>query len=163
MERVLEGAAAKMIRSQSMVAGFVSIFIVAPVTWMLLDRTPPYVRTSGMIEPNEAMPGSTITVRWTLREIRYCPLDHRRVTTRRVTDRNGIEHRYAPTSIDYDVDKPMEIVRSVQLPANIVPGPATYHSETCYACNPFQEMWPVCVTTPDIPFIIVGAHRGGDR
>lgn len=146
-------------RTQTIVAGFVSVFLFSPIFWMLFDRVPPYMRTSGSIEPPDPLPGSQITVTWTIAEVRYCPREHTRMTTRMIIDAKGIEHRYAPTVADYKEQNPTEIMRNVQLPPNITPGQATYHSQTCYACNPFQEMWPVCVSTPDIKFTIAPANQ----
>jgi hypothetical protein len=44
--------------------------------------------------------------------------------------------------------------RPFVLPAFSVPGPATYHSEACFVCNPLQKFanWPVCKTTPDVSY-----------
>jgi hypothetical protein len=40
------------------------------------------------------------------------------------------------------------------LPDNLPAGKARYVSLICYPCNPIQEFWPVCFTTPEISFMV---------
>jgi len=135
---------------------------VAPAMWMMLDRTPPYIRVSGSITPTEASPGETVSAHWTIRPIRICvPHGYKNTVTRSIVDSKGIVHHYDPTPITESVQQNSPSIETTfQLPASLPPGPARYHSEACYACNPIQEFMPVCVTEPDITFTIMPAPVG---
>ena len=42
---------------QDIIAAFVSVLVIAPVLWMLMDRTPPYEYLAGTIHPANPEPG----------------------------------------------------------------------------------------------------------
>jgi hypothetical protein len=141
----------------SVIAAFVSIAIFAPALWMLLDRAPPYIVTGGKIEPENPAPGSQISVLWEVKSVRSCPASPRQSVTRTIVDSKNVRHDYAPVEALYGkgTQGHPEIKRTVELPASIPPGPARYSSIACYACNPLQQLWPVCITMPEILFEVM--------
>src|SRR5688572_6242042 len=73
---------------QHLAAAFVAIFVVVPMGWMMLDRTPPHVRSDGEIvpvsprhcglpddTPQGLVAGSCVKVEWKIRRIRDCRPD----------------------------------------------------------------------------------------
>lgn len=151
---------------RSMTAAFVSVAIFAPILWMLLDRDPPYIRTTGEIIPPNPAPGEFVNVSWRIKVDRVCAPNVPRNVTRTVIDAKGVIHDYEPVDGIYgtvDEKPPGDLIRGFQLPVSIALGKARYHSAACFSCNPIQYIWPVCVTTPDIPFEVraLEAHDPG--
>lgn len=141
----------------SMTAAFIAVALFAPVFWMLLDRDPPYVRTSGEMIPANPEPGAFVSVKWTIQVERVCSPSVPRNVTRTVVDAKGVIHDYEPVDGIYGTKNQETaggITREFQLPLSIAQGHARYHSSACFACNPIQHFWPVCIDTPDIPFDI---------
>lgn len=140
------------IERQTVIAAMVSIGVFAPLFWMVLDRDPPYLIKGGTVEPRDPLPGAAIHVSWDVMPIRACASQptHGSVT-REIIDSKGVKHAYASVDAIYSSGAP-EINRVVQLPQSIPSGPAVYHSQACYACNPVQQIWPVCFRTPDLHF-----------
>lgn len=135
---------------QHIAAAFFAIAIVGPAVWMLIDRDPPYVREWGEITPKHPAPGDYIAVQWRLRAIRNCPPNTPGNISRVIIDATGKRHTFEPTPAAVPA-----LTRSLQLPADITPGPAVYRSHACFTCNPLHHFWPVCVTQPDLSFEVV--------
>lgn len=141
---------------QNAVAAFIAIAIFAPILWMALDRAPPFVVTNGRIDPpNPAMNG-LITVTWDVKSTRSCQPSSNATVTRTIVDSKGVRHSYAPVHAVYGTPEQHEadeIKRRIPLPENIT-GHARYSSVACYACNPLQELWPICIQMPEVDFEI---------
>ncbi len=135
-----------------------SIAIVGPLTWMIMDREPPYTRLAGEMIPAHPRQGDFVSVRWTIDVHKLCPPSEPRNVTRRVVDSVGTFTDYAPVEGVFGASgrgvQQQSITRAFQLPSSIEPGPARYHSTACFACNPVQKLFPVCVSTPEIQFTI---------
>ena len=146
-------------------AAFVSVAIVAPLMWMLLDRDPPYTDHVGTITPADPAPGDWITVDWKLTVHRVC---HGWVQ-REIVDSQGVICNYdKQPAIRRDQlsnqqmgSPPDRLNRSFPLCDRAAPGPARYRALTCYQCNPLQKWWPICVRTPNIQFTIRPQTTGG--
>jgi len=141
---------------RSIIAAAVSVLIVAPLVWMSLDREPPYEIISGAIDPERPTPGATIMVNWTVKTIRSCRVKSQGVT-RELVDSKGVTHTYTPTPTHFTPGDDL-VQRVVQLPDTLPVGVTKYHSIACYSCNPLQELFPVCIHTPDITFIVEWPH-----
>ena len=50
--------------------------------------------------------------------------------------------------------------RTFPLSKRAISGPARYRALSCYACNPLQHWWPICVRSHEIPFEIVPRPPG---
>lgn len=135
-------------------AAFFAILFVAPVAWMALDRDPPYIRESGAIEPSEPIQGGDVSVNWKVKVKKSCPPSTENNLTRMIVDAKGKRHFYDPIPSVYGQRTPSRIKRTLPLPDDIAVGPAKYSSEACFACNPFQYIWPVCIGKPDLTFEI---------
>lgn len=138
------------------IAAFFAIAVFAPVIWMLLDREPPYTRSSGRIEPSNPAPGDFISVHWNIRVERNCPPVVPRNINRTIIDSTGKYHDFEAVEGLYGTSPKAlpGISRTLRLPKDITPGPAKYRSQACFACNPIHYFWPVCVSQPDIAFEI---------
>lgn len=146
----------------SIVAAFVSILLVGVPLWMLLDRDPPFVVTNGRIDPPNPTVNSSIEITWDIKPKRSCQPSSAAKVTRTIIDSKGVRHTYAPVPAVYgtpEQSEPDEIMRPVPLPENIT-GPAKYTSIACYVCNPLQQLWPICIQLPEIPFEIAPAKDG---
>lgn len=141
----------------SMVAAFVSVALFGPALWMVLDRDPPFVVTNGRVDPITPVVNSSISVTWDVHPVRSCQPSSSATVTRAIVDSKGVKHVYAPVPAVYGTPAQREvgeIHRMIPLPNNII-GPARYSSVACYACNPIQKYWPICIELPEIPFEIV--------
>lgn len=146
---------------QNAAAAFIAIAIFAPLLWMLLDREPPFEVTNGRIDPPNPAVNGTITVTWDIRSTRSCQPSSDATVTRSIVDSKGVSHTYAPVHAVYGTPEqrePDEIKRRIPLPENIT-GHAKYSSIACYACNPLQALWPICIQMPEVDFEI-GDSRG---
>ncbi len=147
---------------QAIIAVFVSVGFIAPVLWWAMDRAPPYDRISGEVLPLEPMPGDQIQVHWTIKTHKMCGPSAANNVTRQIVDSQKIVWSFDTSPSTFGrllpVDNPDRIVRIIMLPQSVAPGPATYRSRACFACNPLQYIWPVCVDKPEIPFTIRAAE-----
>lgn len=141
---------------QNAVAAFIAIAIFAPILWMVLDREPPFIVSNGRIDPTHPEMNGSITVTWDVRATRSCQPSSHATVTRTIVDSKGVAHAYAPVHAIYgtrEQREPDEIKRRIPLPENIT-GHARYSSVACYACNPLQELWPICIQMPEVDFEI---------
>lgn len=138
--------------SQMIIATFFSVAVVVPLVWMVMDRSPPYIRLSGeMIPPNPAQ-GEFVSVRWRIKVIKPCPPNVPRNVTRRIIDSTGVVIDYEPIEGVFGAEGETirdSITRSFQIPPSAALGPAKYQSSASFACNPFQTLWPVFVSEPN--------------
>lgn len=153
---------------QNIIAAFFSVFVVVPVTFMLLDREPPYVREQGEIvpfgrwqaecgsaidpEPTGITPGACVGVRWSIRVIRNCPPANARSINRSLTDSEGVRWPLATVPGHYGTTPaPLPaITRYFRIPSGAARGPAVYQSSAAFACNPLQHWWPIIIDKPDV-------------
>lgn len=156
---------------QFLIALASSALLLGLPLWMLLDRSPPYVRDHGQIiaaapencglppGPASVTPGACVAVVWSVRIIRNCvPSEHSNITRRIVDGENvawpiaAVAGLYGTGTLPSSSDR---LVRYLVLPSGAAPGRAIYKSSASYACNPLQRLvWPVVVDTPDITFVI---------
>lgn len=144
----------------STTAGFIlACATVGPVTYMAVDREPPFVRVWGEIIPGEVESEQEFEVHWVLRvnEHRNCKPFGRFSVERAIIDSAGAITPFRPVSSIADPLNTMtEIRRKVRLPMGLTKGPARYHVSAKFTCNILQEImrWPVAVEHPDIPFVV---------
>lgn len=141
---------------QNAVAAFIAIAVFAPILWMVMDRAPPFIVTNGRIDPPNPAMNSSIVVTWDVKSTRSCQPKSNATVTRTIVDSKGVKHTYAPVHAVYgtpEQHEPDEIKRRLPLPENIT-GHARYSSIACYACNPLQELWPICIQMPEVDFEI---------
>lgn len=133
-----------------------AIVLAAPITWMLMDREPPYTRVAGHVTPALSHPGDWISIVWEIDVHRRCTPIAERNITRRIIESTGRYYNYEPVGSDYNGSSPRAkiVIRPFKLPRSIEPGETRYHSLACYHCNPLQRLLPVCVSTPDITFTV---------
>lgn len=164
-------------RIKNAVVGFITIFIVVPLVWMLMDRDPPFTRTGQVVAadprncdlpsknisrtlPDTAIrAGSCVEVMWSIEVKRNCPQAGKDNVARRLRDATGVIKPIGSLRGIYgslgDVP-PTGIRQFFPLPTPMPIGRTFYTSKACYACNPLQYLfWPVCVDGPDIGFDVV--------
>lgn len=86
-----------------------------------------------------------------------------RATYRWLTDSKGVDHfvssdsmtAAARTKFFKSLRVGVDIIQVVPMPKGIATGPATYHSESEYGCNPIQSYWWPIVATWSAPFTII--------
>lgn len=136
-------------------AGLFALIIVAPITYLVTDRSPPYVYLSGEVVPPEAGAGDELSVYWTVKINHFCP----GWVERYVTDHRGYMWRNIGSPVkSLLADKPGNtalIANTFQLPRGIGAGDAIYQAHVCYRCNTVQDhLWPLCLWTPQLKFVV---------
>ena len=125
------------------IAGFVSFTVIAPLTFMALDRVEPVTVHSTMFS-GELAPGGTVTITWDATATRSCS----GVVRRRIIDETGAMFEYDEQST---VIRPKGELgrrtyrREFVLPKSAKPGPALHSVVVLYYCNPLQVAlnWPI--------------------
>lgn len=150
------------LRGMIMFSAFFSVFVVAPLTYMLADNQQPYEYLTGRsyLTPSVVVAGSQVTVHWELRVNRFCPGTVSRVI---IDERTGVRISYDPVLVVADPgirltigpDHIVTLDRSFLLPTSIDPGPKLYRSYIDFHCNSLQWLWPLQVKTPDLGFMVV--------
>jgi hypothetical protein len=147
----------QMITKQMVIAVFVLVPIVAPVTWMLFDRIPPYEFTAVEITPKYVFQGGEIYITFTVRQLR--PVCSPGLAYREFKEeKSGKMHTFDPViRAEPPVVINNQFTRIARLPESMTPGPIEYRGLACYTCNPIHSWlrWPVCSATPNGQFIIV--------
>jgi hypothetical protein len=115
-----------------------------------------------------------------------CFASENRNVTRTLIDSHGVIHDYYPiegigditqgdggvfkdrftlqSADEKSVDEVPDIgllSRSFQLPISMPLGQARYRSVACFACNPTQYIWPVCISQPELIFTVYSPDAGG--
>jgi hypothetical protein len=117
-----------------------SVVIGYPV-YLLTDRALPFVFVEGRIDPSTIRPLDTITITWTIRDIKRPECDGR--VYRTFIDSVGTEHNMEPTPVLYGkVRTGNTFARDLQTPLGLAPGTAFYESRPYYTCNWLQKMIP---------------------
>lgn len=151
----------------------IAVALAGPVTWMMLDREPPYIRESGKItpasydkcglpekSPSGIVAGGCAAIDWKIRAIRNCKPASQFNVSRTIVDQQG-EHTLPKVTSIYSLEEyPKEITRYFPLPTTLAVGPASYRSVALYACNPLQYFFPIAVERPDVHFMVGEAKRG---
>lgn len=134
-----------------MLSCVVSFCIIAPVTYMALDNTPPYEYALGdsYVLPSKTPTGTQLLVHWHFAKVnRFCP----GFTTRIIVDqKSGAKIEYESTPVSRDVEN-NHLDRTFFLPPMMNPGPKIYRVKLEFYCNPLQRIWPLRLQTPDLPF-----------
>jgi hypothetical protein len=131
--------------------------------WWVFDTKGPYDRLFGRILPAQeggrVIPGADVLVEWEIALYRQdCNPVNSLHVSRTITDVNGV-HELPKTENVYGLGKRQisnPLRRPFVLPDYIAPGPAVYHSEAAFVCNP---LWwalnmPNLITTPDVYFTV---------
>lgn len=137
-----------------MLATIVSVGIVVPITYWLMDRTPPYVYKRVEVSPPVVQPGGEIAITFTVDQLRTsCSAgsvyrEFKEGATGRLLIIDPIQRAAAPVIVDG------KFTRIARLPATIEPGEVIYRGQVCYSCNPLQSWfrWPICASTPEVKF-----------
>lgn len=139
---------------------YVAVAIFVPLLWFAMDREPPYVRLSGEIIPANPKQLEWVKVRWTLRVSKVCrPSNPLNITRKIINRQNGKITELAPVQGVFGAEGGISITRETltrpfQIPETTEPGDSTYQSTACFACNPVQALWPICISTPNVDFTV---------
>lgn len=142
------------------IAIFISMIVVAPVLWMLLDRNPPYIFERVEISPRDVPQGGEIHITFTVKQKR-APCNPGLVY-REFKESSGKMHVYDPVMrAAPPVIADNKFTRISKLPDNIDPGLTVYRGMACYTCNVIQSWlrWPVCVSTLPVTFNVIAKDR----
>jgi hypothetical protein len=128
------------------------VFVVAPMTYWLTDRIPPFERHSGYISPQNIAPGETFDVHWKGKVNRFCE----GVVYRRIKDSKNDIYNLPASIVRYN--EPGR-TRDVPISQNRIPlmaacGPAEYVADAQHVCNWTHKFWPIRVYEPSIKFNI---------
>jgi hypothetical protein len=137
----------------------VALFIIGPFLYLAMDRSNPWIRISGTLEPSivEAGTETTATFRVT-RFTRYCEGTVQREI---IDSQKNIFPKLSRQTVG--IWEPTEIpdVGTIATPPVIIPdlaapGPAIYRVQTFFYCNWLQKVfqWPIIQVGPDIEFMI---------
>jgi hypothetical protein len=124
---------------------------------MSADREPPFVRLpESRIIPFDVRSEQTFDVHWELYVNTHRVCHPVGLVKRSIIDSAGKVTSFEDVpSIADPKNLRTKLDRQLKLPMGITTGPARYHAETCFACNPVQKLWPICITQPDIPFNVL--------
>ena len=134
-------------------AAIVSFVVVAPLTFMALERADP-VTIHAQELSGDFRPGGRITLTWSATALKYCEGSARA----RIISANGIVHEYdpLPTVIRSRSGERGTYRVEFVLPSNIDPGMARRESHVAYYCNPLHRWlnWPIRAVREYGPFEI---------
>lgn len=119
--------------------------------WVQDDVAPTTILRAEVI-PLKPYPGGEVHIRYFIRRYRSCNTRVERTLYDAKQLRIPLPERSFSASPGPVGDD--SYVVSVPLMASISPGPATYRIITTYICNPFHNIWPIVVTSPDVHFTI---------
>ena len=135
------------------------LLIITPIAVMLLDRRSPIVLEDGVITPDPAIPGDTVSITWTTIERRACDGEF----SRRIVEGqpSGKIHEFArgPT-VYHRLSKGTDgqrktFTRSFTLPESVTPGVVTYTVHGTRWCNVLQKyIWPIPFDGPKVKFTV---------
>lgn len=137
------------------IAATVAFAIVAPLTFMILDRTDP-VTVHSVAFSGDLRPGGTMVVTWDATAVRACEGNVRR----RVIDHHGTVFEYDEQATVIRLDDELgrkKYRREFILPKSIAPGQATHSTVVRYYCNPLHYWfsWPIVANRQRETFIVV--------
>ena len=140
----------------------IAVFIVAPVAFMTLDRTPPLKLHSGRMLPDVVYQGQRgVEVQW---RAHYAGRDCPGISQREIIDsKNNLWPKMARSRrgiFKADADNPLEgdvITPQLSIPPQIEPGKAQYRVTQFYFCNALQRWldWPIIEVSPSINFEVM--------
>lgn len=140
-------------------AGSVSLFIVVPLTVMILDREDP-VRIHSNKLTGEFFPGGRLTLAWHATAVRLCDGEVRA----RIVDSKGIVFEYEPTFSVIRSSKGETRTYQIEfaLPASMALGEAYSQAHISYYCNPLHRWlhWPIRVVRDYPPFEVKAKPNG---
>lgn len=119
------------------------------IAWSI-DRKAPFQVVKGQIVP-PAYPGGVLRIDGVVKRdlSRSCDLE----VTQWVEDANGYRHYLNPVAMRADSIRKLEELTpgrtqyAAAIPPTVNIGPAVYHAESRYACNPVHEIWPISIIT----------------
>ena len=133
-------------------AALFSFTIVAPVTFMILDRAEPVTVHSTRFS-GDLRPGGIVTIEWDATASRACAGEVRR----RIIDDTGAVFEYDEQST---VIRPQGELgrrtyrREFRLPSGIRPGVVEHSVIVSYVCNPLHLWWPIIAKRDREKFVI---------
>lgn len=135
-------------------AALVALTVVAPLTFMALDRAEPVVVHSTMFS-GDIYPGGTVTITWDATALRSCA----GAVRRRIIDETGAVFEYDEQTTVIRPENELgrrTYRREFVLPKTAKPGPAVHSVVVRYYCNPLQQWlnWPIYGFRPREQFII---------
>lgn len=137
------------------VSALVSMFGIAPITYMALDNVIPYEYdvANSYISPSKIRAGELITTHWKLSRVnRSCTGQITRVIVDTV---NGVRTVYDPVPAIAIGPNDEVFERTFVLPRGILPGPKTFHVEALFACNLLQRWFPLFERQPSLTFEVL--------
>lgn len=137
-------------------AGLFCLLCVAPISYMLLDRTPPMAYENGFIVPPVAAPGELVTVTWRTHVERSCT----GTVHRKLIDSQGVVWDFEPTeTASFESRTHVQLSRDFKVPYAVAYGVTKYRVVIRWVCNPLHNWWPVVVQTPVLFFTIAPREK----
>lgn len=136
-------------------AALFSAFIIAPLTFMLLDRELPVVQTPAELNPSQVRPGQIVELIWKADVRRLC----KGTVSRQWVDSEGVIFyvspdptvaRANPTHLGPD----KMFSRDVVIPSGMSPGQARMVVDIEYRCNIMHSLWPIQAPTLTTSFFV---------
>lgn len=115
------------------------------------DRSPPIVVRQGEIVPDPVSPGQLAEIRWKAILVRKSCTR----TVRRYIVGSDNEIRILDENDGAVATGPDSISKKFLVPFNTPLGRARYRATATFVCNPVHEIWPILVSTPEVPFDVV--------
>lgn len=146
--------------SNRWVAIFFAIVFIGPLTWIALDRTPPFILLSGVSIPAEIKRGSDYRIEWTIRNIpgKKC----QGTAYRFLRDSSGRMWTFLPSPASFGlIDDNMSMSETHvsgyqrKMPSDVALGEAKFYFQVQFFCNITQYIWPLIVEYPSVDTKII--------
>lgn len=146
---------AKQVKIIVSFSAFMSLFMIAPMAFMLADNQPPYEYDAdgSYVVPNKTPSGNQIRVHWKFKSVnRICSGSiTRSIVDVKTKERITYDPTIASTTVELG-DKALD--RTFFLPSGITRGEKEYYADAAFACNPLQRFFPLHVRTPRLRFFV---------
>jgi hypothetical protein len=136
----------------NVIAAAVLLCIIVPLTWLISDRDPPLILTSGEAVPSTVTVGGTFTLKWKYKPtekacngvVSWVIVDSEHTRWTKPSATSALSFRILDSH-----DKAV-VGRYHIMPSGASPGVATIHTSADFVCNFTQHWWPIHDDYPDI-------------
>ena len=145
--------------ASSLMTMLITAAVVGPLAWIVLDRTQPVARISGVAysaNGGQLHPGDTVTVDWTIEAKKSCDGSVRR----QIVDGQNVTWDFNVTSAVAEAGGPYHLIRDISIPKGFgfpkgaQSATARYHAGLTWRCNFIQWLWPLHAETNDVSFTV---------
>lgn len=131
--------------------GLISVLILLPAFWLIMDRDSPIDEMKGYTIPNVVSVDESVEIHWDIKFNRTCPF----TVTRELIDSKGIIWNYSAIKyLESGSTYQKHIIVPLKTPYTIGHGKVSYQSTLSFKCNAYHEFFnkPIIVKSPILHF-----------